>query len=69
MSTREIQRKKGPVPGPPTKPYTVMLEPEIAEWAKRKPGGLSDLVRRMLREAYDTDQQPQQPQQSRRVTA
>ena len=47
------RRKRGPVPGPPTRQYTVMLEPEPAEWAKTQPGGLSEFLRRFIREAYE----------------
>lgn len=39
------------MPGPPTRKYTVLLEEDLAEWAKRQPGGLSDLMRRLLKEA------------------
>lgn len=46
-------RKPGPVPGPPTARYQVLLEPRDAEWAKAQPGGLSALVRRLLRREYD----------------
>lgn len=52
-----VERKKpGPVPGPPTKKYTVLLEEDLAEWGKRQPGGLSELMRRLLRaEQVKTD--------------
>jgi hypothetical protein len=50
----KIPRKPGRVPGPPTEKYTVLLEPDLAEWAKAQPGGLSDLVRRLLREARNS---------------
>ena len=46
-------RKRGPVAGPPTAAYTVMLEPETADWAKSQPGGLSQLVRECLRASYE----------------
>jgi hypothetical protein len=52
--TEPIRKRPGPVPGPPTAKYTVLLEPELAEWAKTQPGGLSELVRRLLREARET---------------
>lgn len=45
-------RKRGPIAGPKTEKYTLLLEPELAEWAKQQPGGLSAQVRRFLRAAY-----------------
>jgi len=33
-----------------------MLEPDLVDWGKRKPGGLSDLMRRLLREAFEHEQ-------------
>lgn len=55
MTTQENetkQRKKpGPMPGPTTGKYTVLLEPDLADWAKAKPGGLSELIRGLLKEA------------------
>lgn len=50
------ERKRGPQPGPPTQQYSLMLEPDPAEWGKGKPGGLSDFVRRLLREAYEREE-------------
>lgn len=50
-------RKRGPQPGPTTQQYSLMLEPDPAEWGKGKPGGLSDFVRRLLREAYERETQ------------
>ena len=55
-STKERPRRKGPVPGPLTERYQVLLEPELAEWAKAQPGGLSELLRRSLREVYEASQ-------------
>jgi hypothetical protein len=51
MKPEEKKRRSGPVPGPVTRKYTVLLEPVLADWAKEQPGGLSELVRRLLREA------------------
>ncbi len=52
MNTKQKteRRKPGPIPGPPTKKYNIMIEEELAEWGKRQAGGLSELVRRLLRE-------------------
>jgi len=36
-----------------TEKYTLSLEAETAEWAKQQPGGLSHLLRCLLREAYE----------------
>ena len=55
METETAERKKpGPRPDPALavmEKYTMKLDPEDAEWGKAQPGGLSDLVRRLLREA------------------
>ena len=48
-------RKKGPTPGPLTMPYTVILEPLFAEKGKQETGGLSQLLRHMLKEKYKND--------------
>ena len=45
------RRKPGPAPGPATRKYTILLAPDLGEWGKRRPGGLSALVRRLLQEA------------------
>ena len=49
--TKPVRRKPGPIPGPPTRKYNIMIEEEIAEWGKRQAGGLSNLIRSLLREA------------------
>jgi len=49
-------KKRGPIPGPETVRTSVMLEPDLVDWGKRKPGGLSDLMRRLLREAFEHEQ-------------
>lgn len=50
MKTRETEARKrpGPVPGPPTRKYNILLEEELGEWGKLQPGGLSELIRRLL---------------------
>jgi hypothetical protein len=30
---------------------TILIEPDLKDWGKRQPGGLSELVRRLLKEA------------------
>jgi hypothetical protein len=50
MQEETTKRRSGPIPGPETRKYTVLLEPEIADWAKAQPGGLSAFLRRVLRE-------------------
>ncbi len=47
------RKKPGRVPGPPTVRYTVLLEEELGEWAKRQPGDLSEVLRRPQRQAKD----------------
>ncbi len=56
MDTHDVEkspRRPGPVPGPPTARYQVLLEPRDAEWAKTQPGGLSEMLRRLLKGEYD----------------
>jgi hypothetical protein len=47
---RIVPRKRGPAPGAPTRKYNLLLDEELAEWGKRQAGGLSGLVRRLLKE-------------------
>ncbi len=59
--TEKVARARGRAPsGIETVQYTVMLESETAEWAKRQPGGLSDMLRRLLRQAWQ-EEQPKEP--------
>ena len=58
METDETQRssprkKPGPVPGPPTRKYNLLLDEALAEWGKHQRGGLSELLRRLLKEAHE----------------
>ena len=53
----KTRRNPGPKPKAKTQQYALMLEPEPADWAKGQPGGLSEFVRRLLREAYKREQQ------------
>ena len=43
-------KKPGRVAGPTTQKFNVLIEPELAEWAKHQPGGLSEMVRRLLKQ-------------------
>lgn len=43
-----MKRKYGPTPGPETKTFSVVLPPDLGEWAKSQPEGLSGLCRRLL---------------------
>jgi len=52
IDTKRSRKKPGPVPGAPTRKYNILLEEEVAEWGKMQPGGLSELVRRLLKEAH-----------------
>ena len=52
----EKERKRsGPIPGPLTAKITVLIEPDMIEWGKRQPGGLSATLRKLLRETKDKD--------------
>lgn len=53
MSTEkpETTTKPGPIPGPPTRKYNVLIEPDDGEWAKQQPGGLSEFVRSAIKQA------------------
>ncbi len=53
---RNTPRKRGPIAGPPTAKTTVLLPPDLVEWGKRQPGGLSWLLRRLLTEARQAEQ-------------
>jgi hypothetical protein len=46
-------KRPGRVKGPATQKYTLMLDEADAEWGKQQPGGLSELLRRFLREARE----------------
>ncbi len=48
---QKSRRKPGPVAGPERRQFTVLIDPDLGEWAKNQPGGLSELVRRLLHEA------------------
>lgn len=47
----EEKKKPGPIAGPETVRTNVLVEPDLLDWAKRQPGGFSETVRRLLREA------------------
>ena len=47
------RKKPGPVPGIPTRKYNILLEEDLAEWGKHQPGGLSELIRRLLRAEWE----------------
>jgi hypothetical protein len=47
------KRRRGRVPGPKTDRYQVLLSPELAEWGKQQPGGLSELLRRLMQDARE----------------
>jgi hypothetical protein len=52
-TTEKTRQKPGPVPGPETKKFNILIEPDLADWGKRQPGGLSELIRRLLKEERD----------------
>ncbi|RYZ83032.1 MAG: hypothetical protein EOP06_20670 [Proteobacteria bacterium] len=62
---QEKKRKPGPVPGPERRQYTILIEEELGDWGKKQDGGLSDMIRRLLKEAKEksdasTDQDAEQ---------
>ena len=52
METPKERRKPGPVPGPKMRTTTVKLPPDLADWGKEQPGGLSTILRSCLEERY-----------------
>jgi len=46
-------RRRGRPATMATEKYTLALEAETAEWAKQQPGGLSHLLRCLLRQEYE----------------
>lgn len=58
MQEFQSRRKPGPAPGPPTRRYTVLLDEQLgvimAEWAKHQPAVLSECLRWLLKDAYDS---------------
>ena len=50
-TTTENRSRPGPVPGPETKKCALLIDPDLVEWGKHQPGGLSNLVRHLLRQA------------------
>src|SRR5438105_2382026 len=56
-------RRRGRVPGAKTDRYQVLLSPDLAEWGKQQPGGLSGLLRRLLEEAHGKPKPPRSSEQ------
>jgi hypothetical protein len=55
---------------PDTRPYTVRLPPDLGDWAKYQPEGLSAMVRQLLIREYGRRQsgQPRTPTPAREPT-
>ncbi len=53
------RKKRGPVPGPETEKYTVLIAPDLAEWGKYQPGGLSETIRVLMQAARAKEQREQ----------
>jgi hypothetical protein len=51
QETQKTRRKPGPVPGPERRQFTILIDPDLGEWGKQQPGGLSELIRRLLHQA------------------
>jgi hypothetical protein len=49
-AAEKTRKKPGPVANPNLVSATVKLEDDLVEWGKNQPGGLSALLRRLLRE-------------------
>lgn len=65
----KTRRKPGPVPNMNTVRTTVVLDRDLADWGKNQPGGLSDLLRRLLREAAgDNRPSPRRDEHAERTT-
>jgi len=58
LKQEEPQRKKpGPVANPNLVITSVSLDADLLEWGKNQPGGLSALLRRLLREEKERAEQ------------
>ena len=53
------RKRPGRVPGPETGKYTVLIAPDLAEWGKYQPGGLSETIRVALQAARAKEQREQ----------
>ena len=58
MTSSPQRKKTGPVPARGRGRYNVILDTDLAEWGMRQPGGLSDLLRRLLAQARVEEQRP-----------
>ena len=55
--TEGTGRTRGRVPADAERvKTTLLLDLDTVEWGKREPGGLSELIRQLLRQAYETKQ-------------
>jgi len=54
----EQKKRPGPFPGPRTNKITVLIEPELIDWGKQQPGGLSATLRGLLKVAKGNEGQP-----------
>jgi len=49
-------RRRGRVPSEVERiKTTLLLDLDTVEWGKRQPGGLSEIIRQLLREKYESD--------------
>ncbi len=54
-------RKRGRVPATvPRVKTTLLLDLDTVEWGKHQPGGLSEIIRRLLRQEYEAKQKENQ---------
>ena len=59
-TTHTARKKPGPVAGPVTIRYSVLLQEDLGEWGKQQPGGLSELIRRLLKAERERQNQARQ---------
>ena len=51
-------RRRGRVPSQAERvKTTLLLDLDTVEWGKREPGGLSEIIRRLLRQEYEAKQE------------
>lgn len=56
MEKPKSDRQRGPVRVEGRDRTTVVIDRDLIEWGKRQSGGLSETIRRLLREAYEQAQ-------------
>lgn len=57
ITEKKTRKKPGPVANPDLVATSIKIELDLLEWGKNLPGGLSALVRRLLREEKERAEQ------------